>query len=389
MARTDLFIKKPVLAVVVSVFILLFGLRAEQTLPVRQFPKTVNARIVVDTSYYGADASVIAGFITTPIENAMARVDGIDLISSTSMTGSSEVSAKLRLNQDPDRALTEIQTQISAVHDQLPPQSQTPAIHLSTGGQGGTLIFAFHSKIMSNAEITDYLTRIVQPQMQATQGVQQAEVWGAENFALRAWIDPVKLAAHGLTAGDVSQALQNNNFTSGAGTTAGVSVQLPLGVTTGVHSAQAFRDLVIKQSGGGIIRLGDVAKVELGSDNYQQSLSNNGEPSVLIDVEPVPNANILDMVTKVRQKFAMLQKSLPQGLEGNIVYDVTDDVRASIFEVTKTLGESLLIVTLVVFAFLRSIRASLIPVITIPLSLIGTFGILWVLGFSINTLRYS
>ncbi len=386
MARTDLFIIKPVLAIVVSVFILLLGLKAEQTLPVREYPKTVNAEIMVTTTYYGADASVVAGFITTPMENAMARVDGIDYLLGSSSTGTSLVVAHLRLNMDPDKALIEIQTQISSIHDQLPTASQTPSVRLRTGGQGQTLIMGFHSTLMSASQITDYLTRVVQPQLQGIQGVQTAEVWGAQNFAMRAWIDPNKLAAFGLTAADVSSALINNNFTSGAGQTSGQMVQIPLGITTGVHSARAFRDLVVKQANGAIVRLGDVAKVELGADDYTFQLSDDGAPGKFIDIEVVPNANILDVVTQVKERFAALQAALPQGLSSDIVFDVTTDVRSSIREVAKTLAESLLIVTLVVFAFLRSARASLIPVVTIPLSLIGTFAVMWMLGFSINLL---
>ena len=386
MRLTDMFILRPVLSVVVSVFILLLGLGSERILPVRQFPKTVNALIQVETTYYGADANTMAGFITTPIENAISQVDGIDYLASTSMTGDSTVTAHLRLNQDPDRVLTEIQTQISAVHDQLPRESQTPTVRLETGGQGGTLIMAFTSDIMSPAQITDYLTRVVQPQLQATPGVQVAQIWGAENFAVRAWLDPVKLAAHNLTAADVSAAMTANNFTSGAGTTAGQMVQMPIGITTGVHTLAEFRDLVIRQSNGAIIRLGDLAKVELGSDNYQQSLLAGGKRAILIDIEPVPTANVLELVSRLRQKFAALQVDLPQGLQGDIVHDVTANVRQSISEVVKTLLESLGIVALVVFAFLRSARASLIPVVTIPLSLVGTFAILWLFGFSINLL---
>ncbi len=386
MARTDLFIKKPVLAVVVSVFILLLGLRAEQNLPVRQFPKTINANIDVQTTYYGADASVMAGFITTPIENAIARVDGIDYLTSQSSTGLSQVTAHLRLNQDPDKVLTEIQTQISAVHDQLPQQSQTPSIRLVTGAQGSTLILSFSSPIMTEPQITDYLTRVVQPQIQAMPGVQLAQVWGARNFALRAWIDPIKLAAHGLTAADVSNALQNNNFTSGAGTTAGQTVQIPLGITTGVHSARAFRDLVIRQTDGAIIRLGDVAKVELGADAYNVALDTDGRPSIFIDVEIVPSANVLSVIQGVLKKFDQIKQSLPQGLNADVDYDVTSNIRDSIGEVVKTLLLSLAIVSVVVFVFLRSLRASVIPVITIPLSLIGTFTIMWLLGFSVNLL---
>ena len=386
MRLTDMFILRPVLSVVVSVFILLLGLGSERILPVRQFPKTVNALIQVETTYYGADAGTMAGFITTPIENAIAQVDGIDYLTSSSSTGDSTITAHLRLNQDPDRALTEIQTQLSAVHDQLPRESQTPTVHLQTGGQGGTLILAFTSDIMTTAQVTDYLTRVVQPQIQATPGVQVAQIWGAENFAVRAWLDPVKLAAHNITAAEVSAAMAANNFTSAAGSTAGQMVQMPIGITTGVHTLPEFRDLVIKQSNGAITRLGDLAKVELGSDNYQQALLFSGKPTILIDVEAVPTANVLDLVDRVRTKFEALKADLPQGLHAGIANDVTANVRQSISEVVKTLLESLAIVAVVVFAFLRSARAALIPVITIPLSLVGTFAILWLFGFSINLL---
>jgi multidrug efflux pump len=386
MRLTDLFIRRPVLSVVVSVFVLLLGLRAEMTLPVRQFPKTVNAMIEVDTTYYGADADVVAGFITTPLETAIAQVDGIDYITSQSQNGSSQINIYLQLNHDPDQALTEIQAQISAVHDQLPQQSQTPQLKLRAGGQGGTLIFAYRSNILSPEQITDYLTRVVAPQIQSIPGVQAANVWGAQNFALRAWLDPQRMAARGLTAADIAAAMTANNFTSGAGTTAGQMIQIPLGLTTGVHSAAEFRNLIVRQAGGAIVRLGDVARVELASDNYQQANMFDGESSVFIDMEAVPNANILDVVRRVRARFDALHAQLPEGLQADVAYDVTESVRGSITEVVKTLLESLAIVALVVFAFLRSVRASVIPVVTIPLSLIGTFAILFVCGFSINLL---
>ncbi len=385
-ALTDRFILQPVLAIVVSVFVLLLGVRASTELPVREFPRTVSAFIEIETVYYGASADTVAGFITTPLENAIARIDGIDYMTGSSATGQSTINVYLRLNQDPDRALTEIQAQISSVTDQLPKQSQTPTVHLQTGTQGGTLLLAFSSTVMSTEQITDYLTRVVQPQIQSERGVQAANVWGAQNFALRAWLDPMKMAARGITAADVSAALAANNFTSGAGSTVGQMVTVPLGITTGVHTPEEFRRLVIRQQGGAIVRLGDVATVELGSDNYQQAITDDGENSVLIDVEGVPTANVLDVVKRVKARFSALRADLPQGLRGDIAYDVTTNVNASIAEVAKTLLESLAIVALVVFAFLRSARASLIPVVTIPLSLVGTFAILWVLGFSINLL---
>jgi multidrug efflux pump len=386
MRLTDLFIRRPVLAVVVSVFVLLLGLRAEQTLPVRQFPRTVNAMIEVDTTYYGADADVVAGFITTPLENAIAHVDGIDYVTSQSQNGSSTIDAYLQLNHDPDQALTEIQAQVSAVHDQLPAQSQSPQIKLYAGGQNGSLILAFHSAVLSPEQITDFLTRVAAPQFQSIPGVQNANVEGAQNFALRAWLDPVRMAARGLTATDVANAMTNNNFTSGAGVTAGQMIQIPLGLTTSVHSADEFRRLVIRQAGGAVVRLGDVARVELSSDNSQQAVMFDAQPSVFLGIGAVPTANVLDVVNRARARFDALKTQLPQGLSADIAYDATQSVRGSITEVIKTLLESLGIVALVVFAFLRSVRASIIPVVTIPLSLIGTFAIIYLFGFSINLL---
>ena len=386
MQFTDLFIRRPVLSVVVSVFVLLLGLRAEQTLPVRQFPRTVNAMIEVDTTYYGADADTVAGFITTPLENAISRVDGIDYITSTSQNSQSSVNVFLQLNHDPDQALTEIQAQISAVHDQLPAQSQAPQIHLHSGGQNGSLILAFHSKVLTSEQITDYLTRVAAPQFQSLPGVQNADVEGAQNFALRAWLDPARMAARGLTATDVANAMTANNFTSGAGTTGGQMIQIPLGITSSVHSAEEFRRLVVRQSNGAIVRLGDVARVELASDNGQQSVRFNGQESVFIGVGAVPSANVLDVVKRARDKYEQLKAQLPEGMEADIAYDATLSVRGSITEVIKTLLESLAIVALVVFAFLRSVRASVIPVVTIPLSLIGTFAIIYLFGFTINLL---
>jgi len=386
MRRTDLFIQRPVLAVVVSVFILLLGLRASTTLPVRQYPRTVDANLEVQTAYYGADADVVAGFITTPLETAIAQVSGIDHMSSNSSNGLSDISIHLRLNQDPDKALTEIQSQINSVRGQLPPQSQASVITLRTGGSTGAIIYTFQSDIMSAEELTDYLARVVGPQLQSITGVQQAQVDGGQSFALRAWLDPRKLAARGLTAADVSNALTNNNFTSGAGTTAGQGVSIPLGITTGIHTEKQFRDLVIRQTNGAITRLGDVATVEMGADTYAQAIRFNSKPAVFIEIQPAPEANVLDVVAAVKTRMAAIKEGLPRGLNVEVAYDSTISVVQSIHEVAKTLLASLVIVTLVVFAFLRSMRASLVPVITIPLSLIGTFTILWIFGFSINLL---
>lgn len=386
MRFTDLFIRRPVLSVVVSLFIVMVGLQSARELPVRQFPRTVHAEIQVETEYYGADAELVAGFITTPLEAAVAQVNGVDYVRGTSLNGASTVEAFLRLNRDPDKALAEIQAKVSAVHDQLPPQSQTPSIRLRTEGQGNLLILAFQSDVLSLPQITDYLRRVVSPRIQAIPGVQEAEIWGGQNFALRAWLDPTALAARGLTASDVSAALAANNFTSGAGITKGQMVSVPLVLTTGLHSVEEFRRLIVREAGGATIRLGDVARVELASDDYSQSNLFNGKPAVLLDVEPAPDANVLELTKRVRLAFETVKAQLPPGMSASVAYDVTESVRSSIFEVVKTLLESLAIVAAVVLLFLRSWRAAIVPVVTIPLSLVGTFALLWAFGFSINLL---
>ena len=386
MRPTDLFIRRPVLAIVVSVFILLFGLRAATELAVRDYPKTVSANIQVQTTYYGADADVMAGFVTTPLENAIAQASGIDYMTSSSSTGNSQITANLKLNYDPYKAMTEIQSLVNSVSNQLPSAAQAPQVSMQSGEGNGSFILGFSSATMTPEQITDYLVRVVQPQLESVDGVRTAQIEGQQNYAMRIWIDPAKLAAFGLTATDVQNALTANDFITGAGTTAGEMTEVTLGVSSGLHSESEFRNLVVKQMNNGIVRLGDVAKVELGSDNYQQTLLESGTPAIFIDVEVVPDANAIDVISRARAKFAAITASLPPGLDARIVLDATQPVRNAIVEVSKTLLESLLIVTLVVFAFLRTVRASLIPVVTIPLSLIGAFGMMWLFGFSINML---
>ena len=383
---TDLFIRRPVIAVVVSVFILLFGLRAAFLLPVRDYPKTVSAQIQVNTVYYGASADVMAGFITTPLENAVAQAAGIDYLTSSSSSGQSQITAYLRVNYDPYKAMTEVQSLVNSVINQLPNGAQTPAITMQTTEQTGSFICGFTSDTMSPEQITDYLSRVVQPQLQSVQGVRDAQIQGQQNYALRVWMEPAKLAAFGLTAIDVTNALTANDYVTGAGNTAGEMTQVTLGINSGLHSEAEFRNLVVKQVNGGIIRLGDVARVELGSDNYQQTMLGNGKQAVFVQVDVVPDSNAIEVVNRVRAKFNAISAALPPGLSAQVEYDITAAVKDSIREVSITLGESLLIVTLVVFAFLRTVRASMIPIITIPLSLIGAFGAMYLFGFSINLL---
>jgi multidrug efflux pump len=386
MKFTDLFIRRPVLAMVISLVILVLGLRSFGVLPVLQFPRTQNAVITVNTTYAGADPDLVAGFITTPLENAISQVNGIDYMSSTSTNSSSVITVTLKLNYDSDKALTEMSAQISSVLNQLPPQTQKPVMTISIGQTLDAMYIGFSSKVLPSNYITDYLLRVIQPKLQAVDGVQTAELIGAKNFALRAWLDPKKLAAYGLTATDVSTALAQNDFLSGVGNTKGLMVQVNLNASTNLHSEDEFRNLVIKQSNNAIVRLKDVANVTLGAENYDTEVAFDGNSAVYIGIQVAPSANLLDVVKRVRDLMPELQAQLPQGIEGKIVYDSTKFVNSSIHEVIKTLSEALLVIILVVFAFLGSPRSVLIPVIAIPLSLIGTFAIMLAFGFSINLL---
>ena len=386
MKFTDIFIKKPVLAIVVSLLILVLGLKAVTSLTVRQYPKTENATVTVTTAYYGADAQTMAGFITQPLEQAISQAQGIDYMSSTSVQGVSTITATLRLNYDANRALTEITTQVNSVKNQLPPQAQQPVLTVQTGETIDAMYMGFYSNVLPTNNITDYLSRVVKPKLDSIPGVQTAELLGARNFALRAWLDPAKMAAHGVTAADVNAALAANNYLAAVGSSKGQAVTVDLTADSDLHSVNQFKQLVIKQVKGSIVRLEDVAKVELGSDSYDFNVAFSGRRSVFIGIKVAPDANVLDVAKRVREAFPDIQKELPSGLTGKIVYDGTEFVNSSIDEVVKTLVEALLIVTVVIFLFLGSLRAVIIPVIAMPLSLIGTFFVMLALGYSINLL---
>ncbi len=381
---TDIFIRRPVLATVVSLLILVLGLRSMNLLPVREYPETQNAVVTVTTVYTGADPELVSGFITTPLENSIAQANGIGYLTSSSSSSVSTITANMRLNYDANKALTEINTKVNAVLNQLPKGSQQPVITISTGEDIGALIIGFYSEVLPTNNITDYLIRVVQPKLQAVEGVQTAEILGKQEFALRAWLDPEKMAAYSVTAAEVSNALAANNFISALGRTQGQMVTVDLTAATGLHSVDEFRKLVIKSSGGAIVRIGDVANVILGAENYDSSVRFDGKAAVFMSIKVAPNANLLTVADAVVAVFPSIKQSLPQGLEGRIVYDATDYVDSSIKEVVITLVEALLIVTLVIFLSLGSVRSVIIPTVAIPLSLVGAFFIMMALGYTIN-----
>lgn len=386
MRFTDIFIRRPVLALVVSALILVLGLRSMATLSILQYPRTQNAIVTVSTAYAGADSDIIAGFITTPLENAIAQANGIDYMTSSSVTGSSTITVNLRLNYDSGKAMTEINAKVNSVLNQFPSGTQQPTLTLKVGQTIDAMYIGFASEVLAPNQITDYLTRVVQPRLQAVAGVQTAELLGAKKFALRAWLDPDKLAAYGLTASEVSTALSGNDYISGLGTTKGRLVQVDLAASTNLHSLEQYRNLVVKTVNGAIIRLRDVANVTLGNDDYDSETKFNGKTAVYIGIQTAPTANLLDVVNGVKAVLPDIKAQLPNGLVGEVLYDSTDFVNSSIDEVVHSLVEAVLIVIVVVFLFLGSWRSVLIPVIAIPLSLIGTFGLMLLMGFSINLL---
>ncbi|MDR3516376.1 MAG: efflux RND transporter permease subunit [Azospirillaceae bacterium] len=386
MTFTDIFIRRKVLACVVSLMILVLGVRALGTLQILEYPKTENAVITVTTTYPGADAETVAGFVTTPLENAVAQANGIDYMSSTSQNNTSTITLNLRLNYDSNRAMTEVNAKINSVLNQLPSGTQQPVMTVKVGQSLDALIIGFASNMLAPNQVTDYLVRTVQPRLQAVEGVQTAELMGSQNFALRAWLDPEKLAAFGVTATDVATALSSNDYIASIGQTKGQMVQATLTASTSLHTVDEFRKLIVKQVNGGIVRLSDVANVTLGADDYESGVSFDGKAGVYIGIQTVPSANLLDVINAVKAALPAVQAQLPGGLTSAIVYDSTDFVNSSIDEVVSTLLEAVAIVTVVVLAFLGTFRSVIIPVVAIPLSLIGTFAMMLVFGFSVNLL---
>ena len=383
---TDLFIRRPVLSIVVSLAILVIGVRALMDLPIRQYPVTQNAVVTISTAYFGASPETVAGFITTPLENAVAQADGIDYMTSSSVQGVSTITVNLRLNYDANKALSQIITQVNSVRNQMPPQAQQSVISISVGTAINAMYITFNSNILPTNKITDYLIRVVQPQLQAVPGVQQAQVIGGKLFAIRVWLDPQKLAAYGVTAADVYNVLGANNYLSAVGSTRGQMVQVNLTASTNLHSVNDFKDLIIKSQNGAYVRLSDVANVTLGATNYDFQANFDGNPGVVIAISVTPTANVLDVIKGVRDILPSINAQLPQGLSSFVAYDTTKFISGAINEVEWTLGEAIIIVVLVIFVFLGSPRAVVIPIITIPLSLIGAAIFMMVFGFTLNLL---
>lgn len=386
-AFTDLFIRRPVLAIVVNVLIIIAGLQAWKSLSVRQYPQSDIASVVIATPYIGASADVVRGFITTSIERAIASTDGIDYIESKSILGLSLVTARLKLNYDPIKALADITAKVNQVRNELPAEAEAPAISVqSADSDFAAAYLSFASKTISQTEITDYLVRVVQPRLASLTGMQRAEIFGARTYAMRVWLKPDPMAALNISPAQVRDALVANNYLAAVGSTKGTYVQTYLTLNTDIHTPEQFKQLVIRQTNDTIVRLQDVADIELGAEDYDTVVGFNGETAVFIAIYPLPNANTIEVVERVRKELEAIKKDLPPGMEGTIGYDASEYIRDAIHEVVGTLVDTLLIVVVVIFLFLGSMRSVLIPVVAIPVSLIGAIFLMQIFGFTLNLL---
>src|SRR5437016_3787287 len=387
MKLTDLFVKRPVLAIVVNLIILIAGLQAVRALSVRQYPRSDIAVVSVTTAYVGANADLVRGFITTPLERVIASADGIDYMESSSAQGISTITVHLKLNYDTNAALTQIQAKVAQVRNDLPPESQAPVIDLETADtQFAAMYLGFSSANLDQNQITDYLTRVVQPKLSAISGVQRADILGARTFAMRVWLKPEKMAALGISPSALREALARNNYLSALGRTKGSMVSVNLIANTDLRTPEEFRQLVVKQKEGVIVRLGEIADVVLGAENYEQDVRFNGETATFMGVWVLPTANSLDVVRRVRAEIPGIQAQLPAGMKVGIPYDSTAYIQDAINEVLSTLSETLIIVIIVIFLFLGSFRSVLIPIVAIPISLIGAVFLTLIAGFTVNLL---
>ena len=383
---TDIFIRRPVLALVVSLLILLIGLKAMTSLPIRQYPKLSNTTITVTTIYPGAAPETIQGFITTPISQAVATAEGIDYLTSNSVQGTSTVTAYIRLNYDPSQALTDVMAKVQQVKYQIPIEAQDPIIIKATGQTTAVMYIGFASSELSSAAISDYLTRVVQPLLATVDGVSSADILGGQTFAMRLWLDPARMAARGISANDIAAAIRANNFQSAPGQAKGFFTVANVNADTGLADVQQFNKMVVKSKNGALVRMEDIASVNLAAQSWTSSVAMNGQHAVFIGVQATPTGNPLSLVAGIRALLPEIERNLPPSVKMQVAYDSTKFIQASINEVKSTLAQAVAIVIAVIFLFLGSFRSVLIPIVTIPLSLVGAGTIMAALGFSLNLL---
>lgn len=387
MAFTDLFIRRPVFAIVINLLILLAGIQSIRSLNVRQYPKSDIAVINVKTRYIGANADLVRGFVTTPLERSIASADGIDFIESQSAQNLSIITVHLKLNYDTNAALTQIQSKVAQVRNDLPPESESPTIELTTSdNQFASMYLSFYTEDLDPNQITDYLTRVIQPKLTAVSGVQKAEILGARTFAMRIWLKPDQMAALNVSASEVRRALSANNYLSALGGTRGSDIVVNLVANTNLTTADEFKEMVIREDQGRVVRLKQIADVSLGAEDYDSDVRFSGQTATFMGIWVLPTANSLDVMKRVRAEMPYIERQLPSGMKAGIPYDSTRYIDDALKEVLRTLTETLIIVVAVIFLFLGSFRSVLIPIVAIPVSLVGAAFIMLVFGFTLNLL---
>ena len=386
MAFTDIFIKRPILSVVVSLLILLIGMAAAYNLPIRQYPKLSNTVITVTTAYPGASPELMQGFITTPIEQAVASAEGVDYITSASTQSQSQIKVYVKLNFDPNAALTEVLSKVNSVKYLIPKEANDPVIVKSTGETTAVMYIGFSSDELSGSAISDYLTRVVQPILSTVDGVASADILGGQTFAMRVWLDPLKMAGRNVTTTEVALAIAANNFQAAAGQTKGFYTISNVSTNTDLQSVEQFKRMTVKAKDGGFVRMEDIAQIELAAQSTDASVAFSGQRAIFIGVQATPQGNPLNIVSGVRALFPDIERNLPPSMKMKVAYDSTKFITSSIHEVQKTLIEAVIIVIIVIFLFLASLRSVIIPVVTIPLSLIGVCALMMAAGFSLNLL---
>ncbi len=387
MKLTDLFIRRPVLAIVLNLLIIVAGVQAVRSISVRQYPKLESATVVITTPYVGASGELVRGFITTPLERSIAAADGIDYMESESVQGLSTINVRLKLNFDAAKALADISTRVNQVRADLPPEAEIPSIDIQpSDARFAAMYLSFGSPILEDNQVTDYLIRVVQPRLSAIDGVQRADILGGRAFALRAWLDPSRMAALGVSPAHVRQALGANNYLAAIGQTKGALVQMNLGTTTDLRTVEDFKKLVVRRDGPTLVRLEDIADVVLGAEDYDQEVRFSGKNAVFMGVWVRPNANSLDVIARVRHEMDLITHELPSGMRADIAFDSTKYIQSAVRDVTETLVETVVIVMVVIFLFLGSLRTVVVPVVAIPLSLVGAVFLMQVMGFTLNLL---
>jgi len=384
---TDIFIKHPVLALVVNLVIVLVGARALLTLPVQQFPSVESSSVIITTVYTGASAETIRGFLTTPIERAVSAISGVDYVESTSRPGVSTITVRLKLDHDSTAALAEVTARLQQVRSELPAEAEPPVIEVQRADRPyATFYLSFTSQQRDVPAMTDWLSRTLQPQLSTLEGVQRVSFEGARPLAMRVWIDPDRLAARNLSPGDVHEALRRNNYLAAVGQTKGNLVQINLLADTDLRAVSEFENLIVADRDGAIVRLSDVARVELGAEEAAMVAKYNEQQSVYLGVWPLPGSNEIEVAQHLRDAMGEIQKTLPADVEMQLVWDGTMFMRSALKEITKTLGETVLIVAIVVFLFMGSVRTALVPLVAMPVSLVGAAIVMIACGFSLNLL---